>query len=364
MNDGEAGAMPTDPPGHQDPQSSQLEQHLASAQGEPTTTLSRNARKRIAKEELRRAKKDERKKLRKERKQLERQQPPLDTVAEDGGVSNPKPKPFRPKPTEVADDDPSRIRIVIDADFEGYDPASGAEFMSQKEFLSLARQLARCYSQNRRAPIPANLSVCGVGSSLKTVLDSTQPDWSRWTMTFNESRVASLYQTSTPADASVQTPSQTASPVVYLTADSPNTLTDLDPTKVYVIGGIVDRNRFKNLCLNRAERDGFETARLPIGEFVQVAGRKVLTVNHVVEIMVKYIETRDWKTAFLHVIPMRKIEPKQRKHKFGDKPSSGAGQADDTEDVAGAGLTHENGGANDDECSDATENCGEDHTNP
>jgi tRNA (guanine9-N1)-methyltransferase len=33
--------------------------------------------------------------------------------------------------------------------------------------------------------------------------------------------------------------------LVYLTADSPNVLSQVDPAKVYVIGGIVDRNRYK-----------------------------------------------------------------------------------------------------------------------
>lgn len=33
--------------------------------------------------------------------------------------------------------------------------------------------------------------------------------------------------------------------LVYLSSESPHTLSDLDPDKVYVIGGLVDRNRYK-----------------------------------------------------------------------------------------------------------------------
>ena len=58
------------------------------------------------------------------------------------------------------------------------------------------------------------------------------------------------------------------SKLVYLTADSDVTLKSLDPSDVYIIGGIVDRNRYKNLTLDKANKDGIRHARLPIGDYM------------------------------------------------------------------------------------------------
>ena len=49
--------------------------------------------------------------------------------------------------------------------------------------------------------------------------------------------------------------------MVYLTADSEVELQDLNPQDVYIIGGIVDRNRFKGLTAKKAKENGLRTAR-------------------------------------------------------------------------------------------------------
>jgi tRNA (guanine9-N1)-methyltransferase len=73
--------------------------------------------------------------------------------------------------------------------------------------------------------------------------------------------------------------------LVYLTADSSNEITDLDPKDVYIIGGIVDRNRHKELTIKKAIDQGIRHARLPISDYLSLNTSCVLTVNHVFDIM-------------------------------------------------------------------------------
>ncbi|ELR09916.1 tRNA (guanine(9)-N(1))-methyltransferase [Pseudogymnoascus destructans] len=101
-------------------------------------------------------------------------------------------------------------------------------------------------------------------------------------------------------------PIPTAPQIVYLSSDSEHTLNSLSPYTIYVIGGIVDKNRHKGLCHRRANELGIPTAKLPIGEYMQMQSRTVLTTNHVVEIMANWLETGDWGEAFLKAIPKRK----------------------------------------------------------
>ncbi|KNC76013.1 hypothetical protein SARC_11475, partial [Sphaeroforma arctica JP610] len=119
--------------------------------------------------------------------------------------------------------------------------------------------------------------------------------------------------------------------LVYLTADSPNVIETLDETKVYIIGGMVDHNRLKYACYERATEQGIQHAQLPIGEHMQMNSRRVLTINHVFEILTRYKQFNDWKQAFVQTIPERK----QRAGNF-DKKGKATAQHSKTERVGGA----------------------------
>lgn len=64
--------------------------------------------------------------------------------------------------------------------------------------------------------------------------------------------------------------------LVYLTADSENVLDVLDPKAIYIIGGLVDRNRWKGLTMNKANEQGIKTAKLPIGSYLKMSSSQVV----------------------------------------------------------------------------------------
>lgn len=103
--------------------------------------------------------------------------------------------------------------------------------------------------------------------------------------------------------------------LVYLTSDASTILRELDDDKVYIIGGIVDRNRLKRAAVDRAESLGIVTAKLPLDEFYdshpeyKIKGAtKVLAVNHVFDILLRVHRYggKDWDRAFEEVLPLRK----------------------------------------------------------
>ena len=96
--------------------------------------------------------------------------------------------------------------------------------------------------------------------------------------------------------------------IVYLTSESENVIgSSLDPSKVYVIGGLVDHNHHKGICHKMAIENKVSHARLPIDEYVDMKARKVLCIDHVFQILSKVAsEGQSWKEAFLSTLPARK----------------------------------------------------------
>ena len=115
--------------------------------------------------------------------------------------------------------------------------------------------------------------------------------------------------------------------LVYLSADSPHELSRMEQGTVYVIGGLIDRNRHKGLTQARAEAAGIPTARLPIDAYVQLQASRMLTTLHVVQILLAWQECKDWRTAFLSVIPQRKGAVAKRVTDQGDDGSEKEGVA-------------------------------------
>jgi tRNA (guanine9-N1)-methyltransferase len=133
-----------------------------------------------------------------------------------------------------------------------------------------------------------------------------------------------------PVDSSVSSAKQ----LVYLTSDAEETLQTLDSNCVYIIGGIVDRNRLKGATYNKAKLQGVRTAKLPIKENFAMACTHILTVNHVYEILLNYAQDGNWTSAIERVIPKRKgLE---------QRVAGGGGEEEDNASLADEADTAEN----------------------
>jgi tRNA (guanine9-N1)-methyltransferase len=179
--------------------------------------------------------------------------------------------------------------ICVDCSFE-------AE-MSKMEVQCLALQLRYCYASNKQATLPVRLSIASLSGETRSVLDKVcgfPQQWEARAFSHSENSVEEMH-------------SERKDKLIYLTSDSENTLQKLENDKIYVIGGIVDRNRLKRAAIGRAESLGITTAKLPISEHLELVTTKVLACNHVFEILLKVKENgNDWKQAMLDVLPHRK----------------------------------------------------------
>ncbi|KAI7843878.1 hypothetical protein COHA_002425 [Chlorella ohadii] len=199
-------------------------------------------------------------------------------------------------------------RICVDLAF--------SDLMLDQENKSMCKQLGYCWHANIQAATPAHLVLTSMEGQMEEYMARQVSGYKNWKATITPQPYIEHF-----ADCKDK--------LVYLTADSESELQELDPEHIYIIGGIVDRNRHKQLCFNKAEEQGIAHARLPIGDYMRLASSTVMTTNHVFEIMLKWLELRDWKAAFEAVIPSRKRKQDEGEEHDGAGEEQDQGQAEE-----------------------------------
>ncbi|KAK3622894.1 tRNA (guanine(9)-N(1))-methyltransferase [Elasticomyces elasticus] len=234
--------------------------------------MSKNQIKKLRKKEEWESKRGERKAVRKEKlvQKRERKRAARNEMSID--APRPRVKQVYQKPVQLP------VTILVDCDFD--------DLMRDNERISLGAQITRCYSDNKNnAAEEARKWMCDLP---------------------NAGELSGTFKPLSSDDADKIKALKEEGEVVYLSSEASETLTELKPYSTYIIGGLVDKNREKGICYKRATRKGVRTAKLPIGEYLQMSSRKVLATNHVNEIMMKWLESGDWADAFMKVIPKRK----------------------------------------------------------
>ena len=194
------------------------------------------------------------------------------------------------------------MRVIIDCDFE--------HLMDERCIKSMVRQIVDLYSINKYSTNPFSVILYGVGKQIKEGLEKS--DYKNWIgieiyfkedyPNFDKFIEDILYKDDKRPMKDIKYN------IYYLSADSENNIENIDKNSTYIIGGIVDRNKYKGLSLNKAKELGINHGKFPIGEYLKLQSSQVLTTNHTFHILNEFSIRHDWKEAFVSIIPKRKQE--------------------------------------------------------
>ena len=285
----------------------------------PKLPISKNQLKKMKKQEewkkkmekikqYKKEKKKEKKKLkREERERQEKLNPKKDEKINEIKNKEKLNTPFKSKKElkeEFKQKCKTGMRVVIDCDFE--------HLMNEQGNKSMVRQIVDLYSINKESSNPFRVILYGVGKQIKEgLIKSNYENWIGIEIYFKEDYPSFdkfieevLYKDDKRSMNDIK------NNIYYLSADSENNIEDIDKNATYIIGGIVDRNKYKGLSLNKAKELGINHGKFPIGEYLKLQSSQVLTTNHTFHILNEFSIKHDWKDAFVSIIPKRKQEEK------------------------------------------------------
>ena len=178
------------------------------------------------------------------------------------------------------------MRVALDLSY--------GDRMTEKEHASLARQLTRCWGLNRRAAAPCALHLTGMGSCPIECLprNGGRLDHLSWKVGVHEEDVSEAFR---------------VEDLVFLSPDASEVLTELDPAKVYVVGGLVDSSVKKQQSLSKAVALGARVVRLPLAESGALVayGRIPLTLTAVLELLLEVHAGAEWGAAVQQAVAPR-----------------------------------------------------------
>ncbi|KAJ2952794.1 hypothetical protein O0L34_g7153 [Tuta absoluta] len=172
--------------------------------------------------------------------------------------------------------------IVIDLSFDN--------LMIEKDRFKVIKQILRCYSINRRSATPLQFHITSFGDKSKNDI-KRHNGYEHWDVQYHEEPYIELFS---------------KDKIVYLTSESDNVIEEFEEDTYYVIGGLVDHNQHKGLCHKIAQEQGIRHAQLPLDKYVNMKTRKVLTIDHVFEIVLRVCEGMSWQDTLMQVLPTRK----------------------------------------------------------
>lgn len=165
------------------------------------------------------------------------------------------------------------------------------ELMTEKEKKSTSIQINQCINELKNSQKSVNLIL----SNYKSLSDYFSKGFDNWPVTFQDESIFS-----------------NQNKLIILSADADEELTELDLNYTYVIGGLVDKNRYKNLLKNKGS--DYKTQKFCISKYLKLT-TNVLSINQSFGILVDFFNTEDWKLSF-GSIPKRKILNKQEDSNF------------------------------------------------
>lgn len=175
----------------------------------------------------------------------------------------------------------SNVKVCIDLSFN--------DLNSPREQRSLVKQCTLAYAAVRNSAHGVALHISSLQGDVGDSLDKVGIE--QWHIQRHASSAIDVFGRDS---------------IVVLSPDADDILQEFDPTKVYIIGGIVDRTVCSNLTLDRASEQGVVSLRLPVKEFFPQAQSHVINIDQVVSLFCFFQETKDWKLSMERAMPVRR----------------------------------------------------------